>query len=263
MRRYLLLIPASILHMAIASCQRVIDIKIGNNDEKIVIEGKLTNVAGVQTITISKTVAYDDANVYPPVTGAAVTVASTTGTTTFKETQPGQYTLANTRGRSGTAYTMTVKLGDKTYTATSVMPNQVTLDSINISGLAVGKKTVKTVSAFYHDPPDAVNQYNFLMFVNGVQVKQVFTINDNLSNGRIVNSTLYQYDIELKTGDKVEVEMQCIDKNVYNYWYNLGQQGGNGPANSATPSNPTSNISNGALGYFSAYTVQRKSIMVL
>lgn len=250
--------------MAMASCQRVIDIDISHSDEKIVIEGKLTNVSGTQTISISKTVAYNDANVYPPVTGATVSISTATGTlTSFKETQPGQYTVANFRGRSGTAYTMTVKIGDKTYTATSAMPTQVTLDSLNISGIAVGKKTVKTVSAFYKDPPDQVNQYNFLLFVNGVQVKQVFTINDNLTNGRIVNSTLYQYDIELKTGDKVEVEMQCIDKYVYNYWFNLSQQGGNSPANSATPSNPTSNISNGALGYFSAHTVQRKSIMVL
>lgn len=264
MRKHSLLISFSMLLMAITSCQRVIDINIGTNEEKVVIEGKFTNVSGIQTVNITKTVAYNDANVYPPVTGATVSITSTSGTITFKESQPGIYTtISNTRGRSGTAYTLTVKSGDKTYTATSAMPNQVMLDSLNINGLSVGKKTVKTVSVFYHDPPDQVNQYCFLMFVNGVQVKQVFTVNDNLTNGRIVNSTLYQYDIELKTGDKVEVEMQCIDKYVYNYWYNLSQQGGNGPTNSATPSNPTSNLSNGALGYFSAHTVQRKSIMVL
>lgn len=264
MRKYLLPLLLPILLMAIPSCKRVIDIDISNSEQKLVIEGKLTNVSGIQTINITKTVAYNDANVYPPVTGATVSIGSTTGTVTFKETQPGVYsTTANYRGRSGTAYTLTVKTGDQTYVATSAMPSQVMLDSLNINGLSFGKKTVKTVSVFYHDPPDQVNQYNFLMFVNGVQVKQVFTVNDNLTNGRIVNSTLYQYDIELKTGDKVEVEMQCIDKYVYNYWYNLSQQGGNGPNNSATPSNPTSNISNGALGYFSAHTVQRKSIMVL
>jgi len=56
--------------------------------------------------------------------------------------------------------------------------------------------------------------------------------------------------------------MQCVDKKVFTYWYSLSQQGGNGFANSATPSNPTSNISNGALGYFSAHTVQHASVTV-
>lgn len=263
MHKRLLTIYSFILLLAFTSCQRVIDIDINHGVSLIVIEGKITNVAGIQTVSISKTVPYSDANVYPPVTGATVTITSTSGTTTLKETQPGQYTISNFKGRSAQAYTLNVLADGKVYTASSVLPGQVTLDSLGVSGISVGKKTVKTVSVYYHDPPDAANQYRFIMYVNSVQVKAIFTVNDALTNGRIVNSMLYQYDIELASGDKVEVEMQCIDKNVYNYWYSLSQQGGNGPANSATPSNPTSNISNGALGYFSAHTVQRKSIVVL
>jgi hypothetical protein len=100
------------------------------------------------------------------------------------------------------------------------------------------------------------------MYVNGVQVKRVFVENDQLSDGRAVTSMLYQQDIEIKRGDKIDVDMQCIDPDMYNYWNSLSNQGGNSPQNSATPSNPPSNIDNNALGYFSAHTIQRKTIII-
>jgi hypothetical protein len=53
--------------------------------------------------------------------------------------------------------------------------------------------------------------------------------------------------------------MMNIDKNVYTYFNNLT---GDGFDNSATPANPKSNISGGALGYFSAYANQVRSIVV-
>jgi hypothetical protein len=249
--------------LAVTSCQRVIDININPGSTLLVIEGNVVNVAGVQTVTISKTVPYNDANVYPSVSGANVTITTNGTTYILKETQPGQYTVSNMKVRTSQEYSLTVKSGDKVYTSSSLMPAQVLLDSVGITTLDIGNKTVKTVSTFYHDPPGIVNQYRFVMYVNGLQVKQIFALSDQLTNGRIVNTMLYQDDIVLRTGDKVDIEMQCIDNNVYNYWFTLSQQGGNGPNNSATPSNPISNLTNGALGYFSAHTVQKKSITVL
>lgn len=249
--------------LLLASCQRVIDIHIKSAPSLLVIEGNITNVTGIQTVQISNTVGYSDANVYPAVKGATVTLTNNGGTFTFKETQPGMYTINNFRGKIGQDYRLTVQTEHKTYIANSQMPVAVNLDSLGVSSLSVGSKTVKTVSVFYHDIGGMVNQYHFVMYVNGVQVKQVFALNDNLTDGRVVNAMLYQDDITLKTGDRVEVDMQCVDKNMYNYWYSLSQQGGNGPTNSAAPSNPVSNLSNGALGYFSVHTTQRKSILVL
>jgi hypothetical protein len=200
-----------VLLLAFASCQRVISIDVNPGSTLLVIEGNMTNIAGVQTVYISKTVSYSDANVYPPVSGATVTITNGTTIYPLKETIPGQYTASTIRVRLGQVYTLNVQADNKTYTASSVLPAPVNLDSIGISALSVGSKTVKTVSAFYHDPPTEKNQYRFVLYVNGVQVKQIFAVNDDLTNGRIINTTLYQSDITLVTGDKVEVEMQCID----------------------------------------------------
>ncbi|PTR01222.1 uncharacterized protein DUF4249 [Mucilaginibacter yixingensis] len=256
---FLLVVMAAVL----TSCQRVIDIKVKNDASLPVIEGRITNVTGIQTISISKSIDYDAANVYPPISGATVTVTNAGKVYAFTETKPGQYTNSAIKGKSGQSYALSVKIGDNVYTSTSTMPDMVQLDSIGLTGITVGTKLVRNVSAFYRDPPNAVNRYRFLMFVNNVQVKAVFAADDYLTNGRYVNTTLYQTDITLNPGDKVDVEMDCVDKAVYDYFFNLSHQGGNSPNDSATPSNPTSNITGGALGYFSANTVQKKSLVVL
>jgi len=63
---------------------------------------------------------------------------------------------------------------------------------------------------------------------------------------------------KINTGDVVKVDMECVDKNVYEYWYSL-DQGSTGSSQSAAPGNPVSNMQGGALGYFSANTLQTKN----
>lgn len=252
-----------IVMSALISCQRVIDVDISSTAQQLVIEGNLTDRPGTQTVTISRSVAYNSANVFPAVSGASVVVNDAAGTAyKFTETQPGTYTLKNFRSKALTLYVLTVKVEGKTYYATSAMPLAVNLDSLTLVSQIFGNKNIRTVVVNYQDPAFIANQYRFVMYVNGVQVKRVFTENDQLGDGSAITSMLYQQDIELQSGDKVDVDMECIDADIYNYWNSLSNQGGNTPQTSATPSNPPSNISNGALGYFSAHTIQRKTIII-
>lgn len=251
--------------MALISCKRNIDIHVRNSvPPSIVIEGNITNLFSLQVVTISKSIPYNSVNTFPPVSKAVVTISGNGQSYELAEGRPaGQYTIANVQGQIGQSYQLTVRIGkDTVYTATSVMPKLVPLDSLGVTTLSVGSKTVRTVSAFYRDPAGEQNQYRFIMYVNNVQVSNVFVMDDSHTDGRIVNEMLYQNNIDLKSGDKVDVEMQCIDKPMYNYWYTLSQQGGSEQSSSAAPSNPTSNISNGALGYFSAHTTERKSLVI-
>lgn len=262
MRRYLYLIYSLLMVTLFASCQRDIDLTINHPSSLLVIEGNITNLLGVQTVTISNTVPYNKTNVYPPVTGASAAISTGGRTYSLIQNQDGKYSIPNFRGVEGQAYTLTVQLDSaEVYTATSVMPKLVKMDSIGITAVSVGSKTLRTVSVYYHDPPGDVNQYQFILYINGVQVKHIFTLDDSHTNGRIVNTSLYQNDIEIKPNDRVDVEMQCIDANVYKYLFTLSQQGGNSPSNSATPTNPDSNLSNGVLGYFSAHTAERKTLI--
>ncbi len=263
MKKALYILAVLFTMLAGISCQQVIDVQIDNVDQQIVIEANLTDQKGTQTVKISNSIPYNNTNVFPAVSGATVTMSNSVGTIyKFTETSPGTYTVTNLKGSYGDVYTCDVKINNQSYHARSTMPIPVGLDSLGVIGQTFGSKIVKTVTVTYHDPGGISNQYRFLVYVNGVQVKRIFTDNDKLTDGRIVTSGLYQRDIDLKTGDKVDVEMQDIDPYVYNYWYNLSSQDGNTPIDSSTPSNPPSNFNNNALGYFSAHTVIRKSIVV-
>ena len=67
---------------------------------------------------------------------------------------------------------------------------------------------------------------------------------------------------KVKLKDNISVEMQCISRPTYLYYYSLNQQSGAGPGGGITPANPTNNIQGGALGIFSAHTVEKKLIRV-
>jgi hypothetical protein len=57
--------------------------------------------------------------------------------------------------------------------------------------------------------------------------------------------------------------MYCIDRNIYNYFFSLLQvSAGNGGFQTASPDNPVTNITGGALGYFSAHTINLEKLIV-
>jgi len=65
-------------------------------------------------------------------------------------------------------------------------------------------------------------------------------------------------DNKLEAGDEVTIWLESVDKYVYEYFRTESSEGWQ----SASPANPTSNISNGALGYFNACSVRTISIIV-
>jgi hypothetical protein len=93
-------------------------------------------------------------------------------------------------------------------------------------------------------------------------VKSVFAFDDEFINGKYVDLDLEENDIDIYPQDKVRVEMQCIDKPVYKYWYTLAQQQANNPGGQVAPANPPTNITPAILGYFSAHTTQSITIVV-
>lgn len=247
-----------------SACTKVIDVKLGNDTGKLDIEANVTNINGLQTIKLTTNVPFTNTNTYPPVSGATVTIADQQGNSyPFIESPAGIYTNSQLTGNAGGTYKMTVLTGKATYNASSVMPTQVLMDSITSKNRPVPSSTTKKeISVHYSDPVGVPNQYRFVLFVNGVQAKVVFAFDDEFNDGKTVSLNLRQDDIDIYAGDKVTVEMQCIDKPVYLYWFTLSQQENSGPGGSVAPSDPPTNISPVALGYFSAHTTQTKSIVV-
>jgi hypothetical protein len=256
--------------LALASCTKVIDLKLGNDTGKLVIEGNITNTAGPQIIKLTTNVPFSNTNTYPAVSGATVSVSDQNGNTyPFTESPSGTYSNSQLTGIPGNTYTMTVTTGGKTYTASSTMPLVVNLDSLTSKNDVIQTSDhKKVVTVYYQDPAGTPNQYRFVMYVNNVQANDIYAFNDQFNNGRSVSLDLREntanssVDKGIFSGDSVTVEMQCIDQPVYTYWYTLMQQETNGPGGGVTPSDPPTNISPVTLGYFSAHTTQSKTITV-
>lgn len=262
------IIFAAILPL-LSACTRVIDLKLGDDTGKIVIEGNVTNTAGPQIIKLSRNVPVSNTNVYPAVSGATVTVTDQAGRNfVFTEGTQGTYTNNTLTGKVGDTYTMNVVSGTTTYKATSVMPAVVKLDSLTYKDDPINtSKRRKVLTVHYQDPAGVVNQYRFVIWLNNVQVKTVYAFNDDFDEGRYVRMDLRvrdsnDSDYGVYAGDTVRVEMQCIDKPVYTYWYTLMRQSSNRPGGGVTPADPPNNISPTALGYFSAHTTQSITVVV-
>ena len=256
--------------LALTSCTKVIDLKLGNNTGELVIEGNITNTAGPQVIQLSTNVPFSNTNTYPPVSGATVSVSDQNGNTyPFTEGPLGTYSNSQLTGIPGNTYTMTVTSGGKTYTANSVMPAVVNLDSLTSKNDVIQTSDhKKVVTVYYQDPAGIANQYRFVLYVNNVQANDIYAYNDQFNDGRYVsidlreNTASSSVDKGIFSGDMVTVEMQCIDKPVYTYWETLMQQETNGPGGGVSPSDPPTNITPVTLGYFSAHTTQSKTIVV-
>lgn len=252
----------------LASCTKVIDVDLNDAAKKYVIEGFITDQAGQCQVIITQTKNFNENNTFPPITGATVSIKDNgTGTVTpLSETSPGIYTHATFAGLSGKTYTLQVTINGENFTASSTMPQLVNMDTIYVTeDTWFSGELIKLANVGYDDPVNIVNQYRFVRYLNGVKTKRIFITNDDLSDGRYTNTKLFTDDDtdedQLKSGDTVKIDMLCIDAAVYKYWFSL-EEGATGETQSATPSNPVSNLKGGALGYFSAHTFQTKTMIV-
>jgi hypothetical protein len=123
------------------------------------------------------------------------------------------------------------------------------------------KNAVNAVVNF-QDPPGQRNDYRFIETLNGKLLPEIFVFEDRLSDGRYIRQTLYNDTSILHDGDQLTVDMYCVDKNIYDYFFSLFLVTGNNGFQSASPANPNTNISNGALGYFSAHTIRSRTLQV-
>lgn len=262
MKNYLYILLAT---LALTSCEKVIEVKTDGNNNTIVIEGNITNTPPPYYVKVTNSVPYTQSNVFPPVTNALVIITTNNGVRdTLTHTANGIYKTNKIIGTPGTTYNLSVATNNTTYTAQSKMPNVVVLDSLRSISLKFRDEIQYNVIPVYTDAQIFGNGYRFIQWINGVQDKTYIVWNDNTNNGLVNQRPIRtrDADVKIKVGDLVKVEMRCIDENVYAYFYTLQELVGGGLGGGATPTNPPNNLSNGALGIFSAHTTQEKSMIV-
>lgn len=250
------------------SCKKILDLDLDNAQPQLVIEGNITNIQGLQTVKITRTVPFDAQNNFPAVSDARVVMKDSEGhVVVFQESDPGIYTAQNISGKVGITYTLTVNVDEKEYSASSTMPASVKLDSLSATERTFGDESRKIIAVNFADPINTKNFYLFKMTLNNKKVGQIFSDSDFFSDGKYVKRDLFLTgveDLEIKSGDRVLVEMQCIEEPIYLYWRTLEQQYASGnPNDVTTPANPPNNWNNRALGYFSVHTTETKFVQIM
>jgi hypothetical protein len=253
------------LSICFYSCQKVVNLKLNTSSSQIVIVGKISDQIGVDTVTITKSVNFSDPNVFPQVSGAKVYLADNDGNKdTLLELIAGKYITKSTfKGIIGRTYTLTVISEGQSYVAESTIPNAVKIDSIYIGtntnggfGGGGGRGgNEKAINVVFTDQPNFLNYYNLVEYVNKVE-QNSNTISDHLLDGNSITRSLRAKN--LIKGDTITVKLEGIDSRVYEYFRTSGRAN----TESAMPANPVSNFSNNALGYFNAYSVSKKTIVI-
>ncbi|REC47491.1 DUF4249 domain-containing protein [Chryseobacterium pennipullorum] len=254
---------------AVTSCQKEIDLDLEDQSGKIVIEGNVTDQAGPYVVKITKSVPFTQPNQYPAVTGAQVVLSDNTGQTeTLHYIGDGQYQTTAFVGASGRTYTLKIQAEGQQYTAQSTMPEPVDFEGLAQDSFKFGDKISYTLLPIFTDPSVLGNRYLFSFTVNNLSKKYINVFSDNLNNGlpnqrplMMPNDDSDGADHEVVPGDSIHVEMQSIDNNVFTFYSALLDISGGG-GSGVTPANPPGNISNGALGYFSAHTQSRQSFVI-
>lgn len=256
-----------LMFIVLSSCEKVINVKLDRTAARYVVAGYITDQPGVCQVSLTRTKDFNGNNTFPGVSGATVTIENDGVITPLREKDSGLYTTTTLTGKPGTTYHLTVNIQGQVFKASSTMPQLVQLDSIFVSNGTFSTK--KMVTVVYKDPPHIPNYYRFIQYVNGKKERTVFAVNDEFSDGITVKNQLdYNNDTndstrDITSGKTVTIDMLCIDSAVYKYWFSVVDAGATGRGNTASPSNPVSNITGGpALGYFSAHTVRSKTIKV-
>lgn len=241
------------------SCEKEIDIDLRSVEPRLVIEGKVP-LDSIAVVKLTKTKDFGDNNNYTPIEGAIVKIADKTG---YSETlvldESGWYKAENIKGVVGQTYYLTVEYEEMEYTAESTLPPMVPIDSVTMFLFPVMDYAIPRVH--FKDPIGSVNDYyRTRLHINGKHIKvQRDAVEAEQTDGIRIVSLVAPLekeleDEEIKKGDTIHIELQSIDKGAFTFFDTLSNID-----NSLT--NPTSNIKGGALGYFSAYSFDKKEII--
>lgn len=243
------------LLLGLFSCQKVIPVKLNPAAQQYVIEAEVNDGPGPYAVSISRTKDFTENNSFEQISGARVIITDVDAkrADTLKEATPGSYRTSVITGVPGRTYTLSVLVNGQTFSASSTMPLQpVTIDSLYAAHSLFGGDDIYMVPVF-RDPAGTGNYYRIRQLIGGTEVKGSIVRSDEALDGQTFRSQMF-YDTDKDAGNPLITKgivitaiLQCINKQVYDYYRTLQDATGD---NSSTPANPLTNITGGALGVF-------------
>jgi len=254
------------LILLLSGCEKVIDIDLNDASPNIVIEGLVTDKRGPYTVSISKTGSYFNQPSLETVSGATVVITDDfSNIDTLNESTPGLFITSRIRGIYERTYTLKVIAEGKEYSGSTRLADRVPIDSLRLrKGILQGFNFDNDddeqfdLHCFFRDPRDK-NYYRIRVFKNdSINTESYRLYDDQYANGIITDIIVSHATL----GNTYRVELWSLDRKTYLYYNTLGDLMYSNPIFGSTPSNPVTNLSNGALGYFGSYSVTARQITI-
>jgi len=260
------------------SCTERISIDLDESFTRLVVDGAITTDTMSHKVVLSKTSSYFYNQPAQMVTGAQVTISDGSSIADLNEKSPGIYmTQSYVFGIPGHTYTLNIQLKDQIggysdFTASSTLNPVNELDSISLEfHPEYSKEGFWEVKCYVQDPL-STDFYRFLISRNQKLItdtlQEWFVTDDRFFNGNytngasIANLDQSEPDEILSEGDTVTAEVNSIGKEYASFiWDAQSELFGSNPLFSGPPANVKGNINNGAIGFFSAYSVTRAQVV--
>ncbi|MCD4834790.1 MAG: DUF4249 domain-containing protein [Bacteroidales bacterium] len=268
----------NLIYIAIAliifttACTESYDVELDSSYIRLVVQGSISNELKAHQVSLTKSADYFSNRLANRVTGATVTISDGENTFNLTEISDGLYETDTIIGEIGKTYTLTIDSEGKTYTSSCYLNYCAPIDSINFgyydwSEYYETNDTMLYILLNALEPETPGDFYLWNVYKNGVlesdTLHEVYFSDDIFVNGNYMYDVMVQLVEDVSIGDTITLEMQAITEEYYNYItqimtetiWNMGPLDG-------PPANPTGNISNGAMGFFLAYSVENITSIV-
>lgn len=268
--RYLMLFSTLILitQLLSTSCEKVVDVDLNEANPRPVFEAYLENDSTCY-VKASWTSSYYDQSSSPNITNAVMSISDNVGNSENLTYQgEGIYRGSNLIGVIGRTYTLSVDIDDDNYTATSTMQPLVPIDTFSTQSLGGffggGPNDRFWAYVNYTDPVSVTNYYairtTYYDSTDNKMVTDYSIADDELSNG--ISTRSFTTFRPFVSGEQISVEFASLDYSTFLYFKTLQDALGGAGVASAAPANPTTNFSEGALGYFGAWSKEIKPFTI-
>jgi len=255
------------------SCKEIIDVDINVSDPQIVVEASIGLNENASVWLTNSIYLNDTSNNFPRISNAKITLTDNFGNSEIlkQSSWSGNYISSKMKGEADRTYKLAIETENHSISSTSTIPTFVAIDSFTVVNSIYpggGSPILRNqpadfyeISVKFSDPINEKNYYRCILLLNESQNGGTYVYEDRLTNGKQMEAYMVIYNPSMKTGDKISVELQCIDKSVYEYFNSMGNST-MGPRNASSPANPYTNLTGSLLGYFSAHTVERREYIV-
>lgn len=269
----------SLLVISLWNCTERIDIEVDSSYTRLVVEGYVTTDTAAHWVRLSTTSDYFYNQPAPSVSGAMVSIDDGEQVHILTESDiiPGMYyTSSNFYGIPGKTYTLNIRNVDingdgvsEEYAASSALNPVNQLDSISLKYFSAFGYSGYEVQLYAWDPPSR-DWYSFKLRKNGVLMTdtlyELVVQSDELFNGNYTHGITAQFlsndkpEEVVEVGDTITFEINGITEEYYNFVIEAQSQiYPQTPLFSGPPANIRTNLNNGAIGFFTAYSVNYAS----